>query len=144
MASPDELVPAIFDAVGQALPPNWRRVTFRVWATVVAYQTELTVAMADGSSPEVAPPAVTNLIAALREVMYQPGRGTWFSASFRLRAGEEPEASFNYDQDPRWFPELPPVAFARDVAAFPRADERIPDWLRALLADAAAVAVPED
>ncbi|VVJ15514.1 Uncharacterised protein [Amycolatopsis camponoti] len=145
MASPDELIPQIFDAVERVLPPKWRHATFRVWATVVAYQTELTVVMTDGSSPEVAPPAVTNLLAALREAMYQPGRGTWFSAAFLLRAGEEPEATFNYDQDPRWFPELPPVAFARDLAAFPRADEWIPEWLRRVLADAAAmVPAPED
>jgi hypothetical protein len=144
MASPDELVPAVFDAVERALPPNWRRATFRVWATVVAYQTELTVVLADGSSPEAGPPAVTDVLAALREAMYRPGRGTWFSAVFVLRAGEEPEATFNHDQDPRWFPALPSAAFARDLAVFPRADERIPGWLRTALAEAAAMAPPKD
>ncbi|WP_410660875.1 hypothetical protein [Amycolatopsis sp. lyj-112] len=140
MANPDQLIQAVCDTAERSAPAGWRRIVLRVWASVVVQQVELTVVLADGSSPATQPPEVTDLISELRMAMYLPARGTWLSAWFELRAGEPPEAGFNLDQDPAWFPELPPIAFARDLDVFPRSDEHIPVWLRQTLADAEAMA----
>ncbi|QRP47178.1 hypothetical protein [Amycolatopsis sp. FDAARGOS 1241] len=139
-SGPEQLVQTVCDAAAQAAPPGWRRITLRVWGTVVAYQAELEVVLADGSRPAVPPPAITHLLMPLREQMYQPGRGTWLSARFELRAGEPPTAAFNYDDDPQWWPELPPAAFVRELQAFPRTEDHVRPWLRQALADAAASA----
>jgi hypothetical protein len=141
MANPDELIRALCDAAETAAPPGWRKIVVKVWGSVLAYQVEMTVTLADGTSPPVPPPAVTGLLTELRAQMYVPGRGTWFSARFELRAGEPPEAGFNLDQDPAWWPELPPVVFSRDLEAFPRTADHIPGWLRTAL-DAAAAMQP--
>ncbi|WP_199433276.1 hypothetical protein [Qaidamihabitans albus] len=137
MASPEQLTQDVCDALAAAAPRGWRRVRLRVWGSVVTYQLEATVAMADGSSPVLELPPLTGTLAELRARMYRPGRGTWFSARFELRSGEPPEADFDYDGDPQWWPEVPPSLFARDLEIFPRADEHVPAWLRARLDEAA-------
>ncbi len=130
---PEHLVQAVCDALVAAAPPGWHRVELKVLASVAMYQLELLVVMADGKTATVETPGLAGIVAELRSGMYEPGRGTWFSARFQVRAGEPPEAGFNYDQDPAWWPPVPPEQFARDLRAFPRTDEHIPDWLRNVL-----------
>jgi len=111
-----------------------------VSATVLAYDFAATVRLADGRNGDIELPAeVTRGFQELRELMYEPDRGTWFSARLILRAGAAPEFSFNFDEDPQWWPALPPTAFCRDLEAFPRADEHIPAWLRQVLAEGDAL-----
>jgi hypothetical protein len=54
-----------------------------------------------------------------------------------VRRGLPPETTFNFDEDPRWWPYVPPTVFSRDLEAFPRTEEHIPEWLRAALVEAA-------
>ena len=138
-ANPDQLVQELCDALGAAAPANFRRARLQVWASILTYQLEASAEMPDGSSVVVEIPPVTEKLALLRWQMYQPGRGTWFSAWFEVRAGEPPAAGFNYDRDPGWFPPVPATLFARDLESFPRADEYIPGWLREKLEEAATL-----
>jgi hypothetical protein len=46
------------------------------------------------------------------------------------------DISYNLDHDPKWFPPIPAAYWARDLAAFPRDDDFIPDWLREKLDEA--------
>ena len=68
----------------------------------------------------------------LRELMYKPGKGTWFSMILKVTpAGDGWEASYNYDQKPVW--ELgDPVndTFAQELYLFPRDEDHIPDWFK--------------
>jgi hypothetical protein len=138
-SSPDQLVQELCDALEATAPANFSRATLRVWASILTYQLEVSVTMPDGSSTTVEMPPVTEKLARLRWQMYQPGRGTWFSAWFDLRTGEPPKAGFNYDKDPGWWPEVPATLFARDLESFPRAAEHIPGWLQQKLDEAATL-----
>lgn len=74
------------------------------------------------------------LIAArtLREVMYRPNQGTWFSMTLKVTpAGDGWEADYNYTQKPVW--ELgEPVndTYAQELYLFPRDEDHIPGWFR--------------
>lgn len=133
---PDDLTGGIAAALAGSAPAGWARITLTVSSTVLADDYALQVQLADGRNGSmVTPPEVKDGFERLRARMYEPGRGTWFSATVELRAGAAPEFRYNYDEDPRWWPPLHPTAFSRDLEAFPRDDTHIPPWLRELLAE---------
>jgi hypothetical protein len=129
-----EVEAAIATALADGAPAGWARIKLTVSATVLAYDYALELKPAGGRNGSMAvPPPVKSAFRELRERMYEPDRGTWFSATVELRAGAAPEFSFNFDDDPRWWPALHPSAFSRDLERFPRDDAHIPSWLRELL-----------
>lgn len=131
---PDDLETAVAAALAEGAPPGWGWIRLTVSATVLAYDYALELKLADGRNGSMdVPPAAKAGFRELRETRYEPGRGTWFSATVHLRAGAAPEFAYNYDEDPRWWPPLHPTAFSRDLEAFPRDDAHIPPWLRDLL-----------
>jgi hypothetical protein len=112
-------------------PTGWNRVTLDVWANVLSYELAASAQDARGRfAGEVRLAEITDQLQELREQMYEEGRGTWLSARFVLHRETEPEVTFNFDENPRWSPELHPMMFVRDLEAFPRTDEHVPDWLR--------------
>jgi hypothetical protein len=138
MGESDRLIATVRESLVAAVPSGWARITLAVWGSVLAYQLELSVVMTDGESPEVElPEGLDRIVAALRTEMYEPDRGTWLSARFILRPGESPDVAFNCYENPRWWPYMPPTVFSRDLEAFPRTLEHIPDWLRVALIEAA-------
>lgn len=91
----------------------------------------------DGSVDYALPPdTVLPLIDELRRVMYQPGKGAWFSARWTITNssgnGDKISANvaFNYDDEPIWRRPAHPGLYALDLEAFPRDEESTPDWLR--------------
>lgn len=136
--TPEQIVDRISGALVQAAPDNWTQIHLEVRASVLAREFELSVTLGDGrpATMEI-PPEVKSGLVDLRPLMYEPGRGTWFSASLTLVAPDQRETAFNYDDDPQWWPDLPPVMFSSDLAEFPRGDEHIPGWLQDKLAQAA-------
>ena len=136
--TPEQIVDHISGALVQAAPDGWNRIHLKVRASVLAREYELSVTLGDGRpAPVEIPMEVKSDLVDLRPLMYQPGRGTWFTASLTLVAPDHREIAFNYDEDPEWWPDLPPVIFSSDLAEFPREDEHIPGWLQDKLAQAA-------
>ncbi|RKT57637.1 hypothetical protein [Saccharothrix australiensis] len=134
----DELLQRIGGLLLAAVPEDFRRVDLLVRMTVAVQDLALTVYRPDGSTPEVLPPeGLTAAFREMREVLYQPGRGTWFSCRCVVNAPARIDITYNFDHDPLFAPPVPATDFARDLAAFPRDDAFIPDWLRAELAEAA-------
>ncbi|MFD4635949.1 hypothetical protein ACFWN2_01470 [Lentzea sp. NPDC058436] len=128
---PGTRVADVLSSLEAGAPVGWNRVTLDVWANVLSYELASSAQDAQGRfAGEVRLAELTDQLQELREEMYEEDRGTWFSARFVLRRGGEPEVTFNFDEDPRWSPELHPMMFVRDLEAFPRADEHVPDWLR--------------
>ncbi len=89
----------------------------------------------DGTNGYSLPPRpVLPLLDELREVMYRPGSGTWFSAAWTLTkddAGQvSVDVSFNFDEEPDWDPPIRAFNYAVDQEDFPRDEEHMPDWLR--------------
>jgi hypothetical protein len=131
-----DMTESIGIALNRAAPAGWTRVALTVLASVLAYDFAAEVRMADGRGGDIELPAeVKTGFQQLRELMYEPERGTWFSARLVLEAGGEPAVSFNFDEDPRWWPALHPTAFCRDLEVVPRSEEHIGPGLRELLAE---------
>jgi len=74
---------------------------------------------------------------SLRDAMYSPEGGTWFSATFRVFRDGQMKASFNYDDEPVFTDvagqpkEVMPALYAKDLEVFPRSARAIPAWLAA-------------
>ncbi|WP_018683729.1 hypothetical protein [Actinokineospora enzanensis] len=131
----DELVAAAAEALAGEVTPGWARITLTVSATVLAWDFAVEVRDRFGGFGDVGPipAAVSEGYQELRDLGYEPGRGTWFSAKLVLEQGSAPQPSFDYDDDPRWLPELHPTTFVRDLETYPRDDKHIPEWLRRIL-----------
>ncbi|CAL9674435.1 hypothetical protein SUDANB95_07730 [Actinosynnema sp. ALI-1.44] len=134
----DELLQVIGGLLLDAAPDGFRRIDLLVRMTVAVQDLALTVYMPDGSTPEVLPPeGLAEAFAQMRQANYQPGRGAWFSCRCVVNAPLRIDITYNFDHDPQFDPPVPAADFARDLAAFPRDDAFVPDWLRAKLAEAA-------
>lgn len=134
-----ELMQRISTSLTESAPRDWKeiRVTFRGSSTIC--QVAVSGTTNENSQLLSAPPReIVDLMRELREAMYQPGRGTWFSAQVRITRNTGPEFTFNFDEDPIWSPPVAPTLFKLDQERYPRDAPHIPDWLRARLDEAEA------
>ncbi|MDT7727891.1 MAG: hypothetical protein QOI21_4467 [Actinomycetota bacterium] len=128
-AQEDELIQQIGARVLQGAPKGWRRIDVKVTMATMVDDIALTVIMSDGSSPPPEPPPdIKAELVALRQGMYQPGRGTWLSLRLILDPPGSYVVHYNFDYDPLWDPPVPPVVYQRDLEAFPRDTEHLPAW----------------
>lgn len=76
----------------------------------------------------------------LRAGMYQEGKGTWFSMTYKIVRPGRFSTYFNYDEPPEY--DIYPSAgsFATDLDYFPRTTENTPGWLREKLREAGGAA----
>lgn len=137
---PNSLARRAVDLVARAAPTTWRRLILRYRATVSLYQCEVTVFLDDGTSAAVdVPYEVHGIVASLRSATAEPGRGAWLSAEIAMDRQGRLSTSFNFTDDPGWPEGIPATIFSRDLDFYPRADEAIPDWLRAKLREAESI-----
>jgi hypothetical protein len=68
--------------------------------------------------------------------MYEPGRGTWFSARFSIDPPTKIYYNHNFNHEPVLTPPMAPAHYAEDLKMFPRHSEHIPGRLAAKLAAA--------
>ena len=71
----------------------------------------------------------------MRDVMYRPGVGTWFSAVLRVDRSGSVDGEFNYDEEPEWAAPVDPIAYLTDFEKYPRDIENQPEWLRIKLTE---------
>ncbi|MDG4791750.1 glycohydrolase toxin TNT-related protein [Micromonospora sp. WMMD1102] len=135
----NELLQQIGAALVGAVPQGWRRLDLTARIAEGVQDFGLTVIMSDFSSATVDPPAQAAwALAELRKLMYHPERGAWLSARYLMNPPGEFRIFYNYDHDPLWDPPIPPAAFHRDLAAYPRPAERVPGWLLRVIEPAGA------
>ncbi|MFC6089575.1 hypothetical protein Q5530_10305 [Saccharothrix sp. BKS2] len=133
----DELLQHIGGLLLDAAPGGFRRIDVLVRMTVAVQDVAMTVYMPDRSTPEAFPPeGLAAAFQEMRQVLHQPGRGTWFSARCVVNAPARIDITYNFDHDPLFDPPVPAADFARDLRVFPRDDAYTPDWLRAKLVEA--------
>ncbi|GGM59092.1 hypothetical protein GCM10012275_32800 [Longimycelium tulufanense] len=131
----EELLQVIGSGLLGIAPAGWRRIDLKATMASSVHDLALTVVMEDGTTAGFAtPPQVTSAAVELRQLMYQPGLGTWFSMRYTMDPPSRFHVSFNFDHDPLWNPPVPATVLAQDLEAFPRDDEHVPGWLRARLA----------
>ncbi|MBB5955978.1 hypothetical protein FHS29_002559 [Saccharothrix tamanrassetensis] len=126
-----QLVRLIGRAMLPALPPGWAKVRAEYRAAGRHIEVDLAFAAADGQWRPVRPPMdVVQLFGQLRTGMYAADRGTWLSAVYEIEAPSQFAVDFNAEDEPRWRNAPPVIGFQDELRTFPRADDRIPDWLR--------------
>lgn len=118
---------ALLTAAGQ----DWQRVRAEYRAAGRHVEADVFVTGPDGVERPVRPPQeVVEGFSRLKQGMYRPGRGTWFSAEYVLEPPSAFSAEFEPDVEPRWRRVPPPIGFTDELRFFPRSEDNIPDWLR--------------
>ncbi len=133
MAQPeqDQLTRQVGRSLLTVTGDGWQRVRAEYRSAGRHIEVDVYVTGPDGAERPVRPPQeVVEGLGRLRQGMYRPGRGTWFSAVYELQPPSAFSAEFEPDVEPRWRRVPPPIGFADELRFFPRADEHIPDWLR--------------
>ncbi|EIE99551.1 hypothetical protein [Saccharomonospora glauca] len=121
-------------------PERWRRIDLQCRAVADVHDVTLTVLLEDGSQPDMTlPPHVVDDLLEVRRLTYRPDMGAWFSMRYLLDPPAQMYVKYNYDWDPKWRSwrsPIPAESWARDLEAFPRPEENIPDWLAERIAEA--------
>lgn len=134
----EDLLQRLGDALVDLVPGEaWRRIELLSSMAGSIQDLWLTVIMKDGSRPDVVPPMeVSRILVRLREVLYEPGRGTWFSARVSIDPPDRVHFDYNKDFEPVLMPPISAAHYAEELQMFPRDPEHIPEWLSAKLAAA--------
>ncbi len=132
----EELIQQLGRALLDLVPDEgWRRIDLVSVMTVPVQDLGLTVIMDDGTKPKIVPPKELNVILAkLRMLCYEPGRGTWFSARISMDPPGRIFYNYNTEHEPTLLGALEPEHYVEDLKMFPRDPQHMPAWLNAKLA----------
>jgi hypothetical protein len=111
-----------------SLPPGWNKCRLQRRAVGSHRETTLWVERIGGEKVQLtADPALLGLLDRLRTVMYEPGKGTWFTARFEMTFPFEYRAGYVDDDEPAW--DIRPLDEdrAEELRLFPR--DQVPTWL---------------
>ncbi|MDA0564900.1 hypothetical protein LG943_11280 [Streptomonospora sp. S1-112] len=144
----ESLLREIGQALAKAAPRNWSEVTLRCDALVEFRSTEATAVLDDGTSTSVSVPTEAAVkMGRLRTGMYTPGKGTWYTAIYRVMQPGRYTIDYNYTDEPSFSIPVNDYDFLVDSRAYPRDSDATPGWLRRRLAaalEAEAVAKDND
>jgi Tuberculosis necrotizing toxin/Protein of unknown function, DUF600 len=101
-AGPVELYRRIARVLAGSAPDGWVKVTTRRYALRLTGEQHTVYQLEDGSSKVIHPKGfeLAKAFTALREAMYQPGKGTWFTAELTLTREGRFSVDFDYDLEP--------------------------------------------
>lgn len=131
----EQLIDEIALHLADEVVGDWSMLVFNHRNLSMFFTGRIDVHRPDGSFAYARPPdTILSLTDELRRVMYEPGKGAWFSARWTIacEGGETPttNVAFNYDDEPVWRWPAHPGLYALDLETFPREEDRIPAWLR--------------
>src|SRR5690606_24060953 len=118
----------------QNAPEDWQEITVEYRATGEYRDLLGEITSQDGASRAWDPPnELQSIFERLREGMYRPDVGTWLSALYVVERPSSYRIDINFDSEPRWQRPLPPAAYLDELQRYPRTEENIPDWMRAII-----------
>ncbi|MCG3750770.1 hypothetical protein [Amycolatopsis sp. Poz14] len=130
-AQQQELVQQIGQAAASALPAGWQQLQVVCRAAGRHVEVDVAALAPDNRTYPVQPhPELPRLFGVLRTGMYQPGRGTWLTATLVFSPQQPPFTDYQPDVEPRWRQLPPPIGFQDELRFFPREDRFVPPWLR--------------
>ncbi len=130
-AQQQELVQQIGQAAASALPAGWQQLQVVCRAAGRHVEVDVAALAPDNRTYPVQPhPELPRLFGVLRTGMYQPGRGTWLTATLVFSPQQPPFTDYQPDVAPRWRQVPPPIGFQDELRFFPREDRFVPPWLR--------------
>ncbi|WP_152487018.1 hypothetical protein [Nocardiopsis halotolerans] len=131
--TPEEMMDTVQEIVDRTLDAvhgQWTEVVIDYRGLVGVSSSRVTVRRADGGTEwDLLLPEVGRLLDRLRTGMYQPGKGTWFTARLSVQESREIGAHFDHDAPPEFDFAPDPRSFHQDIQYFPRGADHLPDWL---------------
>ncbi len=141
MIDQDEAQEAIRQALLRVLPEGAESIALRMSVLAPVMSGTVKASFPDGSSKGVrlGNRFDDDLVDRMREAMYRPGSGTWFSVEMTVTAEGDMSAKFDYDNEPDFgLGGVDPVAYVNDAKKFPRDEAHQPAWLKQRMADGRA------
>lgn len=133
------LINEIGGTLERAIPTQWNEFRFDFSGTVSAGAMTLrAITPAGRVDTHPVPDEVSPLVMDLRAKMYSEVAGTWFGLTITSVGPGRYNVDFNNDLEPDT-PEIKPEDYVRDLRQFPRAPDRMPEWLRRKLQHAQVV-----
>ncbi|QUX31155.1 hypothetical protein KGD83_12060 [Nocardiopsis akebiae] len=119
------------------VPEGWQQLTYLA-RVIGAYRADmLAVQEADGRVRQLeVPGGVGGLVDTLKRSGFQEGAGTWLSMVLSVHHSHRFNVEYNHDTEPDLPPGTSPLVYDQELERFPRAHDRIPDWLGARLEQA--------
>ncbi|MFF2085335.1 hypothetical protein ACFVVM_16280 [Nocardia sp. NPDC058176] len=130
-----ELLRTVGENLIQLAPPDWQRLDLEYRGTAAVSDYGFWCTLDSGKIFQIPEPlfAASRALDQLRDMMYEPGRGTWFLARYNLAENMEYRIVFDYDHDPLWFAPTDIGTWKTDLAIYPRDPQHMPKWLNQIL-----------
>lgn len=126
-----QLIGSIAEAVGGSLPAGWTQARFVATMTAGVSDFAVWVSTDGAEAKALAPRPASKGAKQLRELMYEPEKGTWFTMTMTLHPHGSADTAFDYEGEPDFgAAPVDDVAFVTDFQRFPRKPEHTPDWLQ--------------
>ncbi|MEV6767421.1 hypothetical protein AB0N05_02195 [Nocardia sp. NPDC051030] len=131
-ADRDMVESALISALTEELPDGWQLAV--LWFSLVGEDGHagIQLQLGDESVDDLKPSEeVLALVNRLKEVCYDQMTGTWLSGQVAIKLGEErAQFKLSFQDVPEWLPVPDAEECRRELAAYPRAGDEIPEWLR--------------
>jgi Immunity protein YezG-like len=129
----DDLYQRIANSAVTNLPEEWQtaRITIYMVSTRSHLEAEYTT---QPDSEPVSFRSDRDAIRAfkeLRKLTAQPGKGAWYGAVFTVDRAGKFDVTFDYDTKPAFPGGIEDESYLKDLEAFPRDPEYIPEWMPA-------------
>lgn len=129
-AAQQQLIQQIGRSILQVLPPSWQEASIEYRGLGAHSELAAQLVAPNGTVIPLGVPAEAEaMFAQLRHGMYQPERGTWISALYRIQHSGNYSVDFNGDYEPAWRAAPPTETYTDELTRYPRAEENIPSWL---------------
>lgn len=132
----EEIVRELAHILLSSAPEGWQKMELVFHSTVGIDAAEIFATTTGEPERLPTPMAVARNMQALRQGMYEDGKGSWFTARLIVEPPGRYQITYDFDSEPTFVPPLTSDAYALDFEYFPRSDENTPDWLRQKLAEA--------
>ncbi len=125
---------SIYHAMTRSAPSRWRKIELFVSGLGSGTDFRIESFAQDGSRTSFRPDDEgVDAGVKLREDMFRPGTGTWYTATFTVESTGKCDAHYNYDSAPLDLDFDETLEDIRDEALedqllFPRDQEHLPEW----------------
>jgi hypothetical protein len=113
-----------------ALPADWEsaEVDCHMISRAAEFQCRYTTRVGETEWIE-APDQLDRHFSALRDLLYEPNKGAWYSATFRVNSAGKFSVDFDYERRPAFRLWPSDQAWFDDLAKYPRDPDLIPAWM---------------
>jgi len=134
----DDLYERIGRALLDAAPEGWAELRTDYVRAGRTAEYQCWALLADGSARDLGrvSPDLSKALKGLRVLLYQQGKGAWYTARIVVTPDRRLSVGLDYDNEPQWRFRVVPETYVEDVEMFPREESALPQWLKEKLRDA--------